>query len=278
MVPRNDIGKETITVTFGNGASGEYPLAPVQVVFDGEQYRVKAAVVGLPEDVLLGRDVPLHKHMVRRLPKEEQMELLHQVANEHEVRIQEKTEDESTLAVMTRAQKQKRDQQQAETRTLEEATPRAPNEESGETKPGEREVTEELLGEEFPFDDQLFKPPTKTKSYKSRAQKREHNLQWSRMKDVSNSTQLKTEQEKDPEIQKWIKQEDPTRIVRKAGVICRTWTPRNSPATTYEQIVLPKSFRNNVIKLAHDLPFAGHLGRENHTENSQEILLANIVP
>ena len=62
------------TVTFGNGITGIYPLASVTVDFDGVEYQVEAAVV--EEDVLLRRDVLLHRHIVKRLPREEQMELL----------------------------------------------------------------------------------------------------------------------------------------------------------------------------------------------------------
>ena len=47
-----------------------YPLAPVRVKIDEEEYCVKPAIVqDLAEEVLLGRDVPLHKHLVKRLPK-----------------------------------------------------------------------------------------------------------------------------------------------------------------------------------------------------------------
>ena len=35
-------------------------------------------------------------------------------------------------------------------------------------------------------------------------------------------------------------QEDPTRIKRVKGVLCCTWSPRDSPDTIYEQIALPK--------------------------------------
>ena len=66
LVSSKDIGEESISVTFGNGTSGEYPLATVKIAFDGEEYQVRAAVVqGLAEDVLLGRDVPLHRHIAR---------------------------------------------------------------------------------------------------------------------------------------------------------------------------------------------------------------------
>ena len=51
---------------------------------------MKAAVVqDLVEEVLLGRDVPLHKHMVKRLPRGEQMDLMRQL----KVQLEEKPED-----------------------------------------------------------------------------------------------------------------------------------------------------------------------------------------
>lgn len=71
---------------------------------------IKAAIVeGLPEDVLLGMDVPLHKHLVKRLPDREQMELLHQLAKDHQVEISGISgyadKIEGGLAVVTPAQK-----------------------------------------------------------------------------------------------------------------------------------------------------------------------------
>ncbi len=59
-------------------------------------------------------------------------------------------------------------------------------------------------------------------------------------------------------------QEDATRIKQNNGILCRTWRPRNS-TVTYEQIVLPEKYHRRVIKLAHDIPLAGHLGREKTT-------------
>lgn len=44
LVSPTDIVKETIVVTFGNGATGEYPLAFIKVKID-EEYKVKVAVV-----------------------------------------------------------------------------------------------------------------------------------------------------------------------------------------------------------------------------------------
>ena len=70
LVDLDDIGEESIRVSFGNGTTGEYPLAKVRIMFDGEEYQVNAAVVQGLADVLLGWDVPLHLHIAKRLPKE----------------------------------------------------------------------------------------------------------------------------------------------------------------------------------------------------------------
>ena len=107
MLSQKDIGEESIRVTFGNGTTGEYFLATVKVKFDGEEYDVKAAVVkDLAEEVLLGRDVPLHRHVMKRLPKKEQVELLRQLAKSNNIYILEDT----ALAVVTQVRKKKLDQ------------------------------------------------------------------------------------------------------------------------------------------------------------------------
>ena len=74
--------------------------------------------------------------------------------------------------------------------------------------------------------------------------------------------QLKKEQEEDPEIQQWKRQEDPSRIKHIEVLLYCVWRARESPNITYEQIVLPRKYRKQVIRLAHNIPFAGHLGRE----------------
>ena len=42
LILPSDIGEETIVVTYCNGDSGEYPLAPVKVKTDEEEYCVIA--------------------------------------------------------------------------------------------------------------------------------------------------------------------------------------------------------------------------------------------
>ena len=60
-----------------NGHQATFPIAREQIEVDGEIYNVEAAVaLHLPEDVLLGVDVPLTKHIARRLREDNKKELL----------------------------------------------------------------------------------------------------------------------------------------------------------------------------------------------------------
>jgi His(2)-Cys(2) zinc finger. len=79
-------------------------------------------------------------------------------------------------------------------------------------------------------------------------------------------------QENDPEISSlfgFVLPEDeldkvPKGYLVKHGVLMRKWRPANVPATedwsVVYQIVLPKSYRSEVLKLAHEVPMGGHLG------------------
>ena len=69
-------------------------------------------------------------------------------------------------------------------------------------------------------------------------------------------------QKTDPEIQKWKEKENLEYYTEQAGVLCRKWRPKRKPSENCDQIVLPQHYRPTVLKLAHDVPMAGHLGKE----------------
>ena len=50
----------------------------------------------------------------------------------------------------------------------------------------------------------------------------------------------------------------------KSGILMRKWRPPRSPSNEewriVHQIVVPLSYRGEILSLAHDLPLAGHLG------------------
>lgn len=110
------------------------------------------------------------------------------------------------------------------------------------------------------FDDSLFSYREQPKVYKTRAQKRASKKPPS--EGVSGREGLIRAQNEDPDIQQWAQQEKPTFKTEIAGVICRQWRPKGNPAGHCDQIVLPRAYREQALRLAHDVPMAGHLGRE----------------
>jgi hypothetical protein len=83
---------------------------------------------------------------------------------------------------------------------------------------------------------------------------------------------LVVEQEKDPEIsclfQRAVSETEATEVpvcyFIKNGILMRKWRPPEVPAndewSVNYQIVVPKSYRQEILSLAHETPLAGHLG------------------
>ena len=144
---------------------------------------MKAAIVqDLAEEVLLGRDVPLHKHMVKRLPKGEQMELLRQLTRDNKVQLKEKPEDdEKAQAVVTRVQERRMAQQrkvavetceqnpeEEDTVGMQEDNPDTRGGDPTEGQGSREEIAVDkdcLLGIEFLFDEELFEKPRKLRAH-----------------------------------------------------------------------------------------------------------------
>ena len=62
------------------------------------------------------------------------------------------------------------------------------------------------------------------------------------------------------------------------GVLMRKWRPHDLPAgelwMAVAQVVLPESFRKEVLRLVHEVSMAGHLGIRKLRDNSQPFILA----
>ena len=117
----------------------------------------------------------------------------------------------------------------------------------------------------YDFAEDLFGTSRPTRLRLTRAQKREASR---RRVHPAIPNELPRKQQEDEEIQHWRAGEDPSRVTVKDGVLFCVWRPWNSEQT-YEQIVLPTSYRDRVLKLAHSVLTAGHLGRE---KTAQRIL------
>ena len=82
--------------------------------------------------------------------------------------------------------------------------------------------------------------------------------------------ELQTMQEQDESLKKVhdpLKSSQPTHpFIGRDGLLYRRWTPRSmgtrNTADEVDQLVLPKQCREQVMALAHSIPFGGHLGRK----------------
>ena len=99
----------------------------------------------------------------------------------------------------------------------------------------------------------------------------EPNVHVSNKQDLSTKT-LILEQQKDstlsPLFQNMVSEDEissvPCCYYKKNGVLMRKWRPPDVPSdaewAVKHQVVLPKSYRNGVLSMAHETPLAGHLG------------------
>ena len=90
--------------------------------------------------------------------------------------------------------------------------------------------------------------------------------------DTLSKSQLIQEQQTDPEISKLIFRALPEDEISqvpmcyyiKSGILMRKWRPYDVPAddewAVYHQIVVPKSYRHEILSIAHESPMSGHLG------------------
>ena len=147
-------------------------------------------VQNLAEEVLLGRDVPLLRHMVKRLTRGEQMNLLRQLT----VKLEERAEDEKTLTLVTCTQEGRmaqhrkdsvetceEDPEEEDTAGIQEVIPDTQVGDSieGQGSGDEISVNKDCpLGIEFPFDGELFGKPREPRVRLTRAEKSGHNQQW----------------------------------------------------------------------------------------------------
>ena len=240
LVDKQSLKETTVTMYDVHGRKTRYQLADVTIELDDKTYQREVAVAEtLPVDVLLGTDVPLIEHLVKRATGAELQTVM-----------------DHTLVMTTRAQSKK--QQEAEqvtpAVTQGDAGTMAPEGEEGrleEEPPTEsrmEEASHGTLEEEFPFHPDLF-GPTKGKRNPE-------------LTSISHRDQLLQEQRAEDDLVKWRNTEEREKIRERDGLLLRVWRPRDAPDVEYEQIVLPKRYRKDVLKLAHDLPAAGHLGRD----------------
>ncbi|KAJ8035328.1 hypothetical protein HOLleu_22514 [Holothuria leucospilota] len=94
----------------------------------------------------------------------------------------------------------------------------------------------------------------------------------SKMSDTLHRDQLSVQQQHDEELQPLIagaltedeSKDVPVCFYFKNNVLMRKWRPPDAPLDEewriYHQIVVPRTYRREILSIAHEMPFAGHLG------------------
>ncbi|KAL5505979.1 hypothetical protein EMCRGX_G007532 [Ephydatia muelleri] len=246
MVRRNLVAMEKIivgrvaTITCAHGDTKLHPLALVEVELDGSHIQVEAALSEeLPVSVLLGTDVPELTHLISGTGSS--INLVSQ---------------EQVMVVMTRAKAKQQ---------LEEELIRKEKELLSESEAGQAEQQSPRKNSKL--------TKVQRREIRKKAQETEKSREGgnSEYPDIT-IEDLKKLQAEDPTLAEVLRAADRSandrnesvaEYFRREGLVYRRWTPKGRSSTfQVEQLVLPKRCRGTVLKLAHDVPLGGHLGKE----------------
>ena len=260
MVPTATLkGRKGFFKSF-SGQDSHLDLADVVIEIARRQYTLEVAVMdNLQYDALLGMDIP------------ELFQPLQQKAAE------------TVMSVRTRAQLKRAAAQQQETvrREKEDAatlTPLPPadppaNPSSPVSSDTEMDLLEEEISQDTgemdlpPFSDDLFLQVQPRKPV-SKSQKRETAQNYSSIANHTHSLdggaeKLSNLQRSDPTLEtaRSAADEKSSGYLWEDGLLYRMWTPKKDDEAI-QQLVLPQQYRHTVLKTAHSIPMAGHLGRK----------------
>ena len=292
LVPQDKILQgEAVAIRCAHGDTVLYPLANVQIQVEGKVLDIEAAVSEtLPMSVLLGTDIPELTSLLKGDASTTE--------SESTVKPVEEQKADTALAIMTRAgakaQKankesceEKQRQSGVQPKALEEVGSSVEEtngiivedgEESNQTTSSDTcqeggEVPEWMQS----FDNNLFST-SRSKPTLTRKEKRENNSKYTATR--SEETPKNPLEMSSQQFIALQKADATLEHVRKAarghpstagvgfferdGFICRRWIPpgKADDDTAIEQLVLPVECRQEVLKIAHAIPIAGHLGKE----------------
>ena len=243
-------------LTVANGTLLKYGLADVILTVGKKDYSLEVAVTeDLPVPVLLGVDLPLLTICLPKATKEQLKEAL---------REKEEEEARELVAMVTRSQA--KTQAEAEEK-LKQTTEEWENISKDSSNSEDQQVEKPTLNEDetgavFEFEDELFLPAKDPQSSHTRLPEGVDGLVTCDVQNPQRKKTFRQTQETDEEVQRWMREENPSRVVQKEGILLRKWRRRDLKEPEVLQLVLPKEYRTPVLKLAHSVPISGHLGRE----------------
>ena len=220
-------------VRFANGMVEEIPVARVLIQLNGKQIESEVLVMDCPSDVLLGNNLEHLCASVQTRAQIRQQQDLRKSAEEEQHDLQPKA---ASIAMNP-------EMQQAELEPHADSTLYSKmNPNASDWIPIQPSTSgEEIEIEEMRQSDELFK---------------------------LNPDKLRMEQKQDVSLADvWNKTVPYANIgersycfYTKDELFYRKWQPDGRPDLVQHQIVVPKRYRESILKLAHEVPLAGHLG------------------
>ena len=209
-----------------------FPAARITLNIDNNTYQLAVGVSShLTVDMLLGQDVPKFRKLLK--------EALRERSNP---RLEEQMRTSESVMVVTRAGKKKQELAQSQSELYQERDEAVIHEvESG---------SEQGLGQIFDFDSDVFIVPTQTTHHRSTVASQ---IQLERI----SPSQMRSHQLSDSTLEEWRRQAD----TGGEGDFC--WREGLLHKKPYAKgganlLVIPTCYRNEVLKLAHSSPAAGH--------------------
>ena len=288
---------ETITIQCAHGDTVSYPLAEVELQVEGRLITVEAAVSDtLPRSVLLGTDVPEMSELLeqRKTGKHKGKALVvmtrrqAKMQQEREAAMQQRQKESGARPTPIMDPEQEQTTEEIEDDDDQELPPALPEEQDSATDEEDQEdqelpiEQEEIsLESEYNFTDDFFlSREGQDKERQTRAQKREARYRHARAQKEAaaehdwvlniSKEELQRLQKKDATIQNLAKKIDKGEFFRRDGLLYRWWTPKQYHGEKVEQLVLPTQCRKTVLKMAHTIPFAGHMGRDKTARRIQQ--------
>ena len=295
LVPKHKLlHGEVVAIRCAHGDTVLYPLVEVELEVQSYPLKIEAAVSDtLPVPVLLGVDIPeltailsgdwkprrgpaqeLEDALVvttRGMARRQEVESATQVLKEQESGAEpkelletgnEETPEADTILSSQLDTEETRDVHNTESTDAKETT--------------EDHCTEDNLLQALEED---IIVPGNDRPYLTRKKKRDNKSEFQRIQkqslqqlhplDISMS-QFKTLQEEDPTLESIRRAAENCPSLagigffKRDGLLYRRWVPprQGLEAVEVEQLVLPKKCREDVLKIAHDIPLAGHMGKE----------------
>ena len=277
-----------MTIRCACGDVIKYPLAEVEITVGGRQIRVEAGASDtLPTSVLLGVDVPEMQNLLREccadgLGRDEHVEKAWVVETRAQARLREQKAAIEKVKEMTSTAKPTPVVLGSTGSGVEGGDP------SGRDAEGADVGGRNTGLEEYHFDGDIFQGGRERQCL-TRRQKRQDRQRHYQEKQACEEVVEGNPPELTSEELRKLQQNDPTLEVPRRlaeegdeasggrgffyrdGLLLRRWMPvvASEGDEAVEQMVLPRACRVTVMKLAHNIPMAGHMGK---TKTAKRIL------